>query len=381
MRLQSSGMLTKCYRCVTHIQGRAGRAWLLFCVAALFSAGFATAKAQQPASTSNTVKKSDPTTGYKIKRWFEFDALSISTRYRLIQNAGGITTNDQVQYQFAGRGHFKFDKDGKYSVYAGLFTGNTFTAGWNSTGWGTGNLQTNLYLKQLYFDAKPVKGLEFQFGGIPFNNGENTEITTYDNDAYLTGERIAVRMPKKYYFDEISAANGYIGDLTQPGIFHRFKHLGKSNYHQFLVRKQVNKHVSFSADYTFESGRDTLHQAVKFKVPESHILDTVLFENYQRVDPTTGYGMNLYGEKVLKKKVTLGGGFARIDRPMNNADRFSPGKRLYINGSVKLTRELTLSSILIEGVGKMPSSASVRRRFEIIFSYNILETLHKLKLN
>ena len=143
----------------------------------------------------------------------------------------------------------------------------------------------------------------------------------------------------------------------------------------------MNKHVSFSADYTFESGRDTLHQAVKLKIPESHILDTVLFENYQRVDPDRGYGMNLYGEKLIKKKVTIGGGFARVDRPMLNGDRFPPGKRMYINAAVKLTRELTLSSILIEGVGKLPSPASVRTRFEIIFSYNILETLHKLKLN
>ncbi len=374
-------MLTKCYHRVTYIQGRAGKAWLLFCIGILFTAWYGSVNAQQPAPASNAIKKSEPTTGQKIKRWFEFDSLSISTRYRIIRNASGNNISEQQQYQFAGRGHFKFDKDGKYSIYAGLFSGNTITAGWNNTGLGTGRPQTNLYLKQLYFDAKPVKGLEFQFGGIPMNNGENTEITTYDNDVYLTGERVAVRMPKKYYFDEISAANGYIGDLTQPGIFHRFKHLGKSNYHQFLVRKQVNKHVSFSADYTFESGRDTLHQAVKFKLPESHVIDTLLFENYERVDPDRGYGLNLYGEKLLKKKVTIGGGFARIDRPMLNGDRFPPGKRMYINAAVKLTRELTLSSILIEGVGKMPSPISVRRRFEIIFSYNILETLHRLKLN
>ena len=328
-----------------------------------------------------TAKKPEPTASEKVKRWFEFDALSLSTRYRLIRNAGGHNVSNQLQYQFAGRGHFKFDKQGKYSVYAGLFTGNTVNGGWNGTGWGTGSPQTNLYLKQLYFDAKPVKGLEFQFGGIPFNNGENTEITTYDNDAYLTGERIAVRMPKKYYFDEISATYAYFGDVTTPSVTQRFKHLDKSNYHQFLVRKQVNKHVAFSADYTFESGRDTLHQAVKFKIPESHVLDTVLFENYERVDPDHGYGFGLYGEKVLKKKVTLGGGFARIDKPFTNSDRFPPGKRVYTSAAFKLSRELTLSTIVIHGVGHLASATTHRTRFEIIFSYNILETLHKHKLN
>lgn len=358
------------------MQSCARSAWLLFCLSVMVGS----INAQQTVPAANTTKKSEPTTSEKVKRWFEFDTLSLSTRYRLIRNASDLTIGNALQYQFAGRGHFKFDKDGKYSVYAGLFTGSAINGGWNNTGVGTGKPQTNLYLKQLYLYAKPVKGLEFQFGGIAVNNGENTEITGYDNDAYLTGTRVAVRMPKKYYFDEISATYAYFGDLITPSVTHRFKHLNKSNYHQFLVRKQVNKHVSFSADYTFESGRDTLHQAVKFKIPESHIIDTVLFENYQRVDPDRGYGFSLYGEKVLKKTVTLGGGFARVDRPMTNADRFPTGKRVYVNAAVKLTRELTLSSILINGVGHLPSATSHRTRFEIIFSYNILETLKRSKI-
>lgn len=353
-------------------------AWLLFCLS--FVCASAYGQQISPTATATITNKTDPPTSEKVKRWFDLDALSIAARYRLIRNASDVTTGNALQYQFAGRGHFKFDKDGKYSVYAGLFTGNSITSGWNNTGLGTGSPQTNLYLKQLYFDAKPVKGLEFQFGGIPMNEGESTEITTYDNDVYLTGERVAVRMPKKYYFDEISAANGYLGDATTPSVIHRFKHLDKSNYHQFLVRKQVNKHVSFSADYTFESGRDTLHQALKLKIPKSHILDTLLFENYQRIDPDRGYGFGLYGEKVIKKKLTLGAGFTRIDKPMLNSDRFPPGKRAYVQASVKLTPELTLSSDVIQGVGHMPSPTSQRTRFEIILSYNILEMLHHKKL-
>lgn len=351
-------------------------AWLLFCVSALFGPG----NAQQTTPVPSNAKKAEPISSERIKRWFEFDALAVTTRYRLIRNAKSVNIANQLQYQFAGRGHFKFDKDGKYSVYAGLFTGNTINVGWDTTGLGTGPLQTNLYLKQLYFDAKPVKGLEFQFGGIPVNLGENTEITAYDNDTYLTGERISVRVPKKLYFDEISATNAYFGDPTTPGVQHRFKHLNKSNYHQFLVRKQVNKHVGFSADYTFESGRDTLHQAVKFKIPESGVLDTVLFENYQRVDPDHGYGFNLSGEKAISKKATLGGGFAHLDRPLANADRFPQGKRLYASAAIKLTRDLTLSTIIIHGVGSLPSSTSHRTRFEVIFSYNILEMLRRKKL-
>ena len=314
------------------------------------------------------------------KRWFEFDTLATALRYRLIRNARGVTIGNALQYQLAARGHLKFDKKGKYTVNAGLFAGPNFTAGWNNTGLGTGNLQTNLYLKQLNFDAKPVTGLEFQFGGLGLNNGENTEITGYDNDAYLTGERVALRKPKKLYFDEISVANGFIGDLNRPSVFIRFKHLKKSNYHQFLVRKQVNKYVSYSADYTFESGRDSLHEAVKLRIPGSHLLDTVIFENYERIDPVPGYGFGLYGEKTLHKKFSLGGGFARIDRPMLNADRFPPGNRIYGSVVWKPNREFTVSSFLFQGVGRLPSPTSHRTRFDLIFGFNILEALRHYKL-
>ena len=59
-------------------------------------------------------------------------------------------------------------------------------------------------LKLLYLDAKPVKSFEFQIGGIAVNQGENTEATGYDNDVYITGERVLIRRPKKLYFDKIS---------------------------------------------------------------------------------------------------------------------------------------------------------------------------------
>jgi len=316
----------------------------------------------------------------KIKRWLSVEGFTVSSRYRYVQNRAGRTVSNQLQYQLAARGRLKFDEKGRYSLYAGLFTGNNITSGWNNTGWGTGDAQTNLYLKHLYFNAKPAKWLEVQFGSLGVNNGENTEITGLDNDVYLTGERVQVRSPKNVYFDEISVTYAYLGDNTRPNAFRRLKRLDESNYHQFLVRKQINKRVAFSADYTFESGRDTLHQAVNIKTPELRVLDRVHFENYQRVDPDHGYGFSLYGEKKLHDRFTLGGGFARIDRPMLNADRFPPGNRLYLNSSIKLTREFALSTAVTQAVGSLPSSSSVRTRVDVVLTYNFLETLRQLKL-
>src|SRR5213075_905263 len=119
--------------------------------------------------------------------------------------------------------------------------------------------------------------------------------------AYLTGERIIVRAPRKVFFDEISATSGFLGDATKPSIFSRLHRLSESNYHQFLVRKQINKYVGFSADYTFEAGRDILHQAIKFKPPATYFFTALLFEQYERVSTPSGYGMNASVEKVVNK--------------------------------------------------------------------------------
>jgi hypothetical protein len=223
-----------------------------------------------------------------------------------------------------------------------------------------------------------VKKIEFQFGGLGITNGENTEITGYDNDAFVTGERVIVRNPKKVFFDEISATNGFLGDAAKPSIFHRLHRLNESNYHQFLVRKQVTKQISFSADYTFEAGRDIFRQAVKFKPQKKYFIDTLLFENYERVSTPNAYGFNVFADKALSKKFVVNGGFARVDRrALFNADRFPPGKRLYMSASYKLIPDLTLTSIIIQGVGKLSAPQTPRTRFEILLSYNLLASLQR----
>jgi hypothetical protein len=332
------------------------------------------------AKTTDQTEATRTTTGDRIKRWIEIEALSVSTRYRFARNDAGTSTHNQVQWQFYSRARLKVDREGRYSLNVGLFTGNAITSGWNNTGVGTGRGQSNLYLKALFFAAKPVKWLEAQVGSFGVNNGENTEITGYDNDVYITGERLRIRAPKRALFDEISYTAAFVGDNNVPSVFRRLHRLNEWNYHQFLVRKQVNKRVGFSADYTFQRPLHTLRQAVKLKVPEARVVDTVLFENYQQVEPVRGYGFNLYVEKTITQKFTLSGGFARIDRQLLNADRFPPGKRLYLNSVYKISPEFTLSTALIGAVGRLPSTESTRTRFDLILGYNFLKTLRKLKL-
>jgi len=339
-----------------------------------------TSNAQSPTPTPAQKKASkQPTTKGKIARWFEIEQLSVATRYHFIENDNKVKVSNNDQYQFLGKFRFKFDKKSRYSVAATLATGPTFTTLWNPSGWGTGSLQKDLNLRQLYFDAKPNKAVEVQFGGIYVNYGDMTEAITYDSDNYITGARIQLRAPQKLYFDEISATTATIGYPNRPDIFHRLRHLDVQNYHQFLVRKQFSKIFSATADYTFQSGIDTFHQAVKIKIPPKHFIDTFLFENYERVDPDANYGFNIFGEKKLTKMFTASGGFADIHIAALNADRFPPGKRLYFTGQAKLSPEFSLALQFTQGVGPILPNIP-RTRLDIILNYNILETLKRTKL-
>ena len=343
--------------------------------AALVSISLIGTPGQTPKPTPDPTPKT--VFGPDFKRWVDVDTFNLAMRYRYVRANNTVRPNDQLQWQIALRTRFKFDNAGKYSVNAGVFSGPPFTTNWNNLGLGTGKLQTNVYVKHLYFDAKPTKKFEVQFGGITINNGGNSEVTGYDNDGFITGERIVIRASKTLFFDEISATNAYLGNLTRPSIFGRLHRLNESNYHQFLVHKQVTKQVGFSADYTFASATDTLREAVRIK-PEHFLLNTLLFDAYQRVSTPNGYGFDIFGEKVLNKKVTINGGFARIDRRFTlNGDKFPPGKRLYTNLMVKLRPDLMLSPVFVRAVGDLPTPSTPRMRFDFILTWNVLETLHR----
>ncbi|MFN7945227.1 MAG: hypothetical protein U0Z53_07735 [Blastocatellia bacterium] len=316
----------------------------------------------------------------RLARWIDLQTVTFSLRYRLVENSSGVTTASQLQHNEAIKGRFKFDSGGKYSINFGVFSGNNFIGSWNNTGAGTGSPFTNLYLKQLYFSARPIRGVEFQYGGLYVQRGESTEITTYDNDAYLTGERLVLKRPKELFLDEISVTYAYLGDISSPGLNKRYHRLKEANYHQFLVGKQLRR-AAVSVDYTFVAGAETMREAVKLNTPELRVVDSVRFENYQRADVNPAYGFSLAGEKVLRKRLTLGGGIADIDRNYGglNSDRFNRGRRLFASGSYLISPSFSVSTFYSRSVGN-DYAISNRTRFDLVFSYHLLPALQRLKI-
>jgi hypothetical protein len=89
--------------------------------------------------------------------------------------------------------------------------------------------------------------------------GESTEITTYDEDGYVIGERVSVRRPRELFFDEMSATVGYLSSVpAEIGFSRRLKYLNdRPNYGHYLVGKKFGTRGGVSADFTSVDGART----------------------------------------------------------------------------------------------------------------------------
>jgi len=284
------------------------------------------------------------------------------------------------------------------SLYNQFSNINTRTKGWN------------IFVRQLYFQAKPVKGLEFSYGSLGINKGVNTESTAYDDDGYVSGFRSRVMRPQDIWFDEVSVTLGYLGDVFLPNFFRRTERFTeKMNYQQYLARKKfLGGKIDVSADYTNQDGTDTVREAVLFNVKDSKVLDTVRFEAYQRVGDNVvdgkvyaaGSGFAVQAEKTLFNKLTLSGGYTDIDRLYTvygaydtptldwfgfaiNGDQTGLGKRAIVKANYKLTSDVAVSMLyaksLVNNVEDMRYFWN-KSHFNVAVTYDVLKAVKKLGL-
>lgn len=312
-----------------------------------------------------------------LARWLELQTGTVAARYKRTAVTLSPWTY-QFQYQVATRGRVKFDRQGRYNLGFRFGTGDSFTHSWNSTGWGAGEPVSKVFLKELYVSASPWRALEVQLGGIGFNRGESTEVTSYSNNGYLMGERISLHRPDKLFFDEISATGAYVGDPDSPGVYGRFKRISRMNYHQFLVSKRIGKYTSVSADYTMHDGVTTLRQAVKIHLPVNRIVDSVVFDNYERTEIRPAWGCSISVYKNPVRRLALNGGFVDIDRYyLNwNSDRLGRGKRFYVMASYNFWREFSANFFAGKAfLTNFPVNNAAR--FDFVLSYDFLRVLRR----
>src|SRR5215467_934671 len=312
----------------------------------------------------------------RLYRWLDLQAVSVGTQYVFAKNGLGVTTANQQQYQVAVRGRFKLDAKGRFGINAGLYTGGNFIAGFNNTGLGMGEAQSNLYLKHLYLSALPLDGVEVQYGSLDVWHDESTDITGYAYNGYVVGERVSIQRPRELFFDDISVAYGYVGDLNSPNAIGRLHRVGQSNFHRFMLKKSISERAWASTDYAFQSGIETWREAIRIRATELRVLDTVHAEVYEisRIHPA--YGFAAYGEKALLSRFIVGGGYADIDRTMLNSDRFGRGKRIFLTTKIPINEAFSILMFATQATDHIASNVP-QQRVDIEFYYNLLYHLRK----
>jgi hypothetical protein len=302
---------------------------------------------------------------------------TLAARYRLVESRAGALTTNQLQSNVALKLRVNVDSRRRLALHAGIFTGSSFTGGWNNTGVGTGERSGALFVKQLYVAAVPVAGVEVSAGGLYPQRGESTEITSYDNDGYLAGGRVAVRRPRHVFFDEVAVTTASIGDTATPNVFSRLDQMTDPDYGQLLVAKRVAARVTLSADYTRHAGRRTWRQAAAVTTRGVAPVDTVRLEQYHRVGAAAAYGLAVHAEKAATGWLGIGGGFASIDPDYGglNADRFQAGTRLFLSSTASFARAFTLTAFAARTLNDGRTGRSHRTRVDVVLAYNVLKGL------
>lgn len=332
--------------------------------------------AQTPAPPSAQASEGPPPPA--IRRWIDLQHVHLSSRYRWVEASDGRLMSSTVQWQPQVRARLLFDRDKKYSLHVGAFSGSQFISGWNNTGGGVGVFTGDFNIKQLFVSAQPVAGLDLQIGGLYMLRGESTEVTTYDNDAYIVGQRASWR-PSEGRLAEVSATAGYIGDFREPNVFERLHRLTEWNYGQVLVGVRLGPRVRLSVDYTHEAGREILRQGLSVRMPATvPLLTTVRLEAYERLDPEPAQGFNVMADLRPHPRVGVTLGVTSIDRRYGplNADRYEVGTRFYSIGSLALTRDVSIGWFQGHAFNTAYPIPN-QRRFELLLTINPTATLKR----
>lgn len=330
------------------------------------------AAAEQAAGTGGgQAAGADESAPRGLQRWIDWQAGTLDTRYRFIETSEGETTSNQQQHRQILRARLKLDPEGRYAITGGAATGGSLTSGWDNLGIGRGDPTWDLSLRQLFVNARPVDWIDGEVGGLYATRGESTEITSYDNDAFVTGARVRLRRPQEIFFDEITVTAGRLDPRSPTNVFRRFDELDDHNFTQVIGSRRFGDRVRASVEWASLNGISTLRQAVRVDVDEWIPLDWVRFEQYQRVEGDTGYGMGIAVERGVSERLTLGGGFASIDEgnPTLNGDRYLRGRRLFGLAEYALRPDLELTVFYTQAFEDdfvIPN----QHRFEVVLSFD-----------
>jgi hypothetical protein len=318
-----------------------------------------------------------------LGRWLDVQQASLNLRYSEQETNEGVVSNNQIQHQQQFRFRFKADPAGRYAVNFGAFTGSGFGSGWNNTGLGTGDYVGYLVFKQLFAAAEPIAGVEVQAGSLYVWRGESSEITTYDNDGYVTGVRASVRRPERLFFNEVIFTNANLDGAASPNSFRRFDRMDDPNYRQIGLMKTIGKRAGTSFEFMTHAGVETLRAGARLRTPEWRAIDSFLIEFYNRVNganPAGGFAVTV-DKAVLKNALALHGGFSKIDRfyAPPNGDRYLQGNHLFGRATWTMSRAWAIQGFVTRAV-RTDYTIATGTRVDVLLQYNAVPVLRRFKL-
>jgi hypothetical protein len=320
---------------------------------------------------------STPRAASPLSRWFELQTFTLYTRYRVVENSQDVVTSNQLQYKDAIRAKFNLDPRKRFTVNVGFFSGNSFISSWNN--WGAGRVSfdgKNNYLKQMFASARVLDGVELQYGGLYVRRGEDDDITTYDEDGFLVGERVTIQPPRRLFVDEIVVSRGAIGPFAQPNLGKRWDGLSHPNYAQGLVAKRFGAKVAGSLDFTAQDQTRTIRAAITWRPPAGTRVSTVRYEQYRRTSFHAAAGFAAWAEIPLPLKSRFQAGYATIDQFYGgwNADRIQSGRRFFAIYNIPIRGPLSGQLFATQALDA-PYPLSIKRRFDAVVSYDVLAAL------
>ena len=204
--------------------------------------GFAQAPADtQSAARADTAAQSPapPRPLVPSFRWVEPFTLNGGLLYQSQYDDRGTSTLAQLRGQFQLGARLRLEKRGRFTISAAASTGASFKSGWNHTPIGSQAAASRVYVKQVFATATPVPAVQVQVGSFAPYRGQATEMTSFDNDGYISGARILLKAPARLWFQELAVTRAYLGDLQHPSAFDRLHRLDEANYGQLAAVRRV----------------------------------------------------------------------------------------------------------------------------------------------
>lgn len=277
----------------------------------------------------------------------------VSTRFIYVDNRGGRTRMNDLQYKFQLKGQWRFDRCGATYLQFRAETGSAFQPGWNYSGWGRNRANESFSLKDFFLGQRIGSRLELRAGGIEFDRGVGSEATFADDDGFQVGYQLRYALSRGRWLDRLQITVSHIGEFHHPNVFARIPGMADPNSLQVLGEKRLTDKLEVSGGFSRIQGVEFARGALRWT--PSRFVERVTLESIVRTadNPSLGYSLQL-GRKFGGRRpcnLTLtyshmeSGVFANKGaRLLLNGDQPNLGQRVAVNFSRPLGRGFSATS-------------------------------------